>query len=149
MLNRFGVNWDGRKKQTEHHPLYKKVTSNKILNTRRGNTIKSIRSLTFALLHGRKKRIFFGRSVSMDEEDWITLKSYHYDNLKVAWKPKLLYRTVYDLLVSGVGLDDIRNEYERLLLREHGVATDKGYTTPSWKPTRLVRDLRRKFIASV
>jgi len=106
------------------------------------NSIKKRWGLVGALMNGRKKKFGFGRYWNRNDEDWVTLESLHYDNCKVAFRPKLLGRTIYNLLLWGAQKEDIICQYGILLHHYHGLAVDTE--TLVWEPTKLVHDLRKR-----
>ena len=109
----------------------------------RGNRIKSVRKLwdlVFAILKGRKKRFGFGRYWCSNDEDWITLRSLHWDNCKVLFSEKVLFKPIYELLRLGAKAKDIVCEYGILLHKHHGLAVDNE--SSAWQPTGLAKELK-------
>jgi hypothetical protein len=110
------------------------------------NTLKryttKVRNLCFALLVGRRPREGFGRLWCQNDKDWVPLSQLHWENCKVIFNERILYRTIYDLLCAGVSVADIRKQYERILLVHHGLANDKGI---QFQCSGIASDLRRFF----
>ena len=118
----------------------------KLVNTAgRGKWIESIKKLTFALLYGRKVWYPFGQKTSRNDEGWQMFSDKHWDNCKVEYKPKLLFQTVYDLLIQGAKKADILCQYGILLQHYHGLAVDCKIS--SWGPTKLVSELIERVVA--
>ena len=118
----------------------------KLVNTAgRAKWIKSIKNLTFALLYGRKPWYPFGQKTSRNDEGWQMFSHCHWENCKTEYRPKLLYGTVYDLLVQGARKEDILCQYGILVRHYHGLAVDCEMS--SWEPTKLVSELKQKVVA--
>jgi len=152
MLRQRGVDWEvasGLKSEDFPKPLGPTIegikTSRKNNTVNRGNGTSSIKkrwNLVGALMNGRKPWYPFGQKRSRNDDDWVTLLSLHYDNCKVAFRPKLLGRTIYNLLLWGAQKEDIICQYGILLHYYHGLAVDTE--TAVWEPTKLVHDLRKR-----
>ena len=109
----------------------------------RDNRIKSgkiLRALAFAILKGRKKRFGFGMYWCRNDEDWVTLRSLHYDNCKVVFNERILFWPVYELLRLGAKVKDIVTEYGILLRKHHAMAVDSE--TSVWQATGLAKELK-------
>jgi len=118
----------------------------KLVNTAgRGKWIKSIKNLTFALLYGRKPWYPFGQKTSRNDEPWQMFSDCHWDNCKTEYRPKLLFKTVYDLLIHRARKEDILCQYGILVRYYHGLAVDCGMT--SFEPIKLVSELKEKIVS--
>lgn len=95
---------------------------------------KALQRLAFAILFGYRGG--FGRY--RQDSDWISLRSLHWDNCKIRFCGKTLYRTISDALHRGIDKRLIVATYDRLLRKWHGLATDAGEV---WNPTGLAREL--------
>jgi len=152
MLRQRGIDWEGAcllktgkfpKPSGRTIEKSRKTLSNITVNRGKGTSSSKRRwGLTGAIMEGRKPRFGFGRYWSRNDEDWITLESLHYDNCKVAFRPKLLARTIYNLLNWGAQKEDIICQYDILLHDYHRLAVDTE--TAVWEPTKLVNDLRKR-----
>jgi len=152
MLKKWGIDWEvasGLESAKFPKPLGPTIegikTSSKNNTASRGNGKNSIKkrwNLVGALMNGRKPWYPFGQKRSRNDEDWVTLLSLHYDNCKIAFRPKLLARTIYNLLLWGAQKEDIICQYGILLHYYHGLAVDTE--TLVWEPTKLVHDLRKR-----
>jgi len=126
------VAWNSHR-QTDKPTIYKtKENSN--------STAKAgIRKLAHSILKGRKPIVGFGRQLSQNDPDWVTLQSLHWDNCKVNFTPSILYRPVLQALTNGVCKFTIVKTYEKLLLRWHGLATD---AQTHYLPSGLAKELK-------
>jgi len=106
----------------------------------KGKYAPNLVKTAFAILRGRKKRFGFGRYWCSNDEDWITLCSLHWDNCKVLFSEKVLFKPIYELLKLGTQVKDIVNEYGILLRKHHGLAVDTE--TSVWQPTGLAKELK-------
>ena len=118
----------------------KYVSINTVNRGKRIKSAKELWALVNAIMKGRPPWYPFGQKTSRNDEDWVTLKSLHYDNCKVVFNPKLLAWPIYDLLQLGATVKQIVTEYGILLHHYHGVAVDAGISV--WQPTKLANDLR-------
>jgi len=151
-LKQRGIDWEvasGLKSEKFLKPLGPTIegikTSRKSNTASRGNGKNSIKkrwNLVGALMNGRKLWYPFGQKRSRNDEDWVTLDSLHWDNCKVAFRPKLLGRTIYNLLTWGAQKEDIICQYDILIHYYHRLAVDTE--TAVWEPTKLVHDLRKR-----
>jgi len=115
----------------------------KLSNTAsRGKWIISIVRLANAIIKGRNPLVGCGMKMSRNDEDWVTMKSLHWDNCKVEFRPGILVSTVYDLLRLGARKEDIICQYGILLHYYHALAVD--IEADVWQPSKLVNDLRKR-----
>ena len=106
----------------------------------KGKYAPNLVKAAFAILRGRKKRFGFGRYWCRNDEDWVTCKSLHYDNCKVIFSEKVLFKPIYELIKLGAKAKDIVCEYGILLHKHHGLAVDSEAST--WQPTGLAKELK-------
>ena len=145
LLERRGIDWEilsGVKIQ-KSLPLTKERNKELRSNTASRGKDKyapNLVKIAFAILKGRKKLFGFGRYWPQNDEDWITLWSLFWDNCKVVFNERILFRPVYELLELGAKAKDIVNEFGILLHKHHGLAVDAEIE--HWQPTGLAKELK-------
>lgn len=96
--------------------------------------VARFKRLAFAVIHGYRGQ--FSRYAQ--SEDWITLKDLHWENCKVRFEARLIFKAVFTALKNGRDKAQIIAKYDQLLRHHHGLATDQNAT---WKPTGLKKEL--------
>ena len=146
LLKRLGIDWEvlsGVKLQ-KSLPLCirpeNKELSSKTAGRGKSKYAPNLVKAVFAILRGRKKLFGFGRYWPQNNEGWVTCQSLHYDNCKVLFSEKVLFRPVYELIQLGAKAKDIVCEYGILLHKHHGLAVDNE--SSAWQPTGLAKELK-------
>jgi len=146
LLERISIDWEvlsGVKLQ-KSLPLCirkkNKEISSKTAGRGKGKYAPNLVKAVFAILKGRVPWYPFGQKTSRNDPNWVTCKSLHYDNCKVLFSEKALFRPVYELLELGAKVKDIVCEYGILLHKHHGLAVDTEFSV--WQPTGLAKELK-------